>query len=329
MRKMAKKQTYSIRAELLIKSREAMLSAVEIYNNPNIQSKAETFIMLCIVSWTYLMHAYYRSHHVDYRYYNLRENGRKKYDKTKYGAFKTWELARCIDTDICPLKYAVKENLRFLIGIRHEIEHQMTTRIDDAISAKFQACCINYNEAITEFFGEQYNISQHLSVSLQFSSIEPPQMLQLRNLEGVPNNIKSYIKHFDEEIPDEIYSNPSYSYRVLLVQKSTSNRNQADNVIEFVKPESEISKEINTVLIKEREKIKYLPGDIVQMMKKEGYISFNMYQFVKCWQQLNAKNNPSYGVCVAGKTWYWYEAFLPKVREYCIQKYGQSNANRN
>jgi len=30
-------------------------------------------------------------------------------------------------------------NLRFLIGIRHEIEHQMTFRLDNNLSAKFQA----------------------------------------------------------------------------------------------------------------------------------------------------------------------------------------------
>ena len=34
----------------------------------------------------------------------------------------------------------VKTNLTFLFELRHEIEHQMTSRIDDAISAKLQAC---------------------------------------------------------------------------------------------------------------------------------------------------------------------------------------------
>ena len=50
----------SIRRELLQKSKEAALAAVGIFNNPNIQFKAETYIVLMIIAWTYLLHAYFR-----------------------------------------------------------------------------------------------------------------------------------------------------------------------------------------------------------------------------------------------------------------------------
>ena len=65
---MAKRKIKSIKSELLKKSREAMLSAVEIYNNPQITFKAETFITLAIIAWTYLLHAYYRENNIEYRY---------------------------------------------------------------------------------------------------------------------------------------------------------------------------------------------------------------------------------------------------------------------
>ena len=54
--------------ELLIKSREAMLAAVQIYNNPQITFKSEIFISMAIISWTYLMHTYYANKGIDYRY---------------------------------------------------------------------------------------------------------------------------------------------------------------------------------------------------------------------------------------------------------------------
>ena len=141
---MAKKKIYSIKDELLKKARESMLAAVEIYNNPNITFKAETFITLAIISWTYVMHAYYKKINIDYSYFEM-QGTRKKYQKTKYGAIKRWELERCLNAKECPLDFTVKSNLRFLIGIRHEIEHQMTTKIDNAISAKLQACALNFN----------------------------------------------------------------------------------------------------------------------------------------------------------------------------------------
>lgn len=138
----------SIKNELATKAREAMLSAVQVYNNPNIHFKAETFVVLAIIAWTYLMHAYYKKQNIEYCYFSKTKGGRKKYDKTKHGAKKHWELERCIDCADSPLDVEVAQNLRFLIGLRHEIEHQMTTRIDDTLSAKFQACCVNFNDNI-------------------------------------------------------------------------------------------------------------------------------------------------------------------------------------
>ena len=91
-----------------------------------------------------MLHAYYRSIHVDYRYYRV--VGKKKvYDKTKYGAYKHWELERCLNDAACPLDSETATNLRFLIGVRHEIEHQMTDKIDEFLSAKLQACAINFD----------------------------------------------------------------------------------------------------------------------------------------------------------------------------------------
>lgn len=192
----------SVKKELAIKAREAMLSAVQIYNNPNIQFKSETFIVLSIIAWTYLLHAYYKEKGIDYCYYTKSINGRKKYDKTKYGAKKHWELERCLDDKECPLDKVVKKNLKFLIGLRHEIEHQMTTRLDDALSARFQACCINFNECIAKFIGESYNISKHLSFSLQFSSLSDKQIDQLKDYKDLPKNVTTYINDFDEKIED-------------------------------------------------------------------------------------------------------------------------------
>ena len=89
--------------------------------------------MLSNVAWTYLLHAYNKDHKIDYRYYAIKKT-RKKFDKTRRGAYKTWELERCLNDDKNPIDKVSSANLRFLIGLRHEIEHQMTTRIDDYLS---------------------------------------------------------------------------------------------------------------------------------------------------------------------------------------------------
>ncbi len=315
---MAKKKVGSIKLELLQKSRESMLCAVQVYNNPAITFKAETFCVLAIISWTYLCHAFFKEKRIEYHYF--KQVGRKrKFDKTKHGALKAWELERCLNDDNCPFDVATKANLRFLIGLRHEIEHQMTTRIDDAVSAKFQACSINYENEIKKLFGEKYSIASQLSMSIQFTGLSEPQVEMLEDLKDMPGNIAAFINTFDKSLEEEIYKSTNYSYRIFYVPKIANKPGQADKVVTFIKEGSEEAEKINAdhVLIKEREKKKLLPGDIVTMVKDKGYTKLNMHHFVQCWKSIDARKDNTYGVWVT-KTWYWYETFIPVVEQYCI-----------
>lgn len=318
---MANKRTrkiWSFKEELLVKSREAMLSAVQIFNNPNIQFKSENFIVLSNISWMYLLHAYYKSIKIDYRYYNS-AGQRKKYDKTKKGAFKYWELERCLDDRNCPIDNISKANLKFLIGLRHEIEHQMTTKIDEYLSARLQACCLNYNHYIKDLFGDNYGIDRHLSFSLQFSTITEEHANQLRQFTDLPANISAYINDFDETISEEDYNNIRYSYRVLYVPKSVNHKGQADKVIEFLPANSPEAETLNKqyVLIKERERKKYLPSEIWEKMQQKGYVRFGQYQHTLLWKEKDAKN-PSLGFGhKVAKVWYWYETWLAEVDKHC------------
>lgn len=320
---MAKKRNRhvgSIKNELLQKAKEAMLSAVQIYNNPNIQFKSETYIVLSIIAWTYLLHAYYRKEKIDYSYFKKTSGGRKIYDKTKHGAIKHWELERCLDDKNCPLKNDVRQNLKFLIGIRHEIEHQMTSKMDDAISAKFQACCINFDRFARDEFGSKYGIRDYLSVSLQFSSLSEPQIKQLQEMTDLPKNIQSYVRDFDENLPNAIYESPNYAYRVFFVEKIVNHKGQADQVISYISADSPEAEGLNKsyCVIKERERQKYLPKQIVAMMQKEGFKKLNMHHFVCCWKEIDGKNpNKKLGVMIGDRTWYWYEGIIQHVREYC------------
>ncbi len=314
------RKIWSIKNELLTKSREAMLCAVQIFNNPNIIFKSESFIVLANISWTYLLHAYYRDKKIDYRYFE-RKSKRKKFDKTKRGAFKYWELERCLNEEACPIEAVPKSNLRFLIGLRHEIEHQMTTRIDDFLSARFQACCLNYNHYIKKLFGDEFGIDKHLSFSLQFSSISDEHAKQLNEFSELPQNIGSFINDFDNSVSDEEFNNPQYSYRVLYVPKTANRKGQADKVIEFIPASSPEAQGLNKeyVLIKDRERPKFLPNQIIEKIKAQGYKKFGMYQHTQLWKSLNAKVvSKGFGVQVAN-TWYWYENWLKEVENYCKQ----------
>lgn len=317
------RRIFSVKEELLKKSREAALAAVQIFNNPNVTFKSETYIVLMNIAWTYLLHAYYRSKKVDYRYFT-QGSKRKQYDRTKNGAFKHWELERCLNEKQCPLEREVIQNLKFLIGLRHEIEHQMTTRIDDLLSARFQACCINYHDASVTLFGEEYGIAKHLAVSLQFSSLSQEQVDTLEQQEGLPRNIKQYIEGFDGALTSDEFASAKFAYRVIFVPKTTNHPNQADQAITFVKADSELAKSVNATyaVIRETERPKWLPSQIVAKVKADGFPKFGMAQHSDLWKNSDARNPAKgYGVQVA-KTWYWYDTWLAFVRKHCADKSG-------
>lgn len=313
-----KRKVWSVKNELLTKSREAMLCAVQIFNNPNVVFKSESFIVLANIAWTYLLHSYFKEIGIDYRYFETKGQ-RKKYDKTKRGSFKYWELERCLNDVSCPIDAIPKSNLRFLIGLRHEIEHQMTTRIDDYLSARFQACCLNYNHYIKKLFGEEYGIDKHLAFSLQFSSISEDHAKQLKEFSELPKNIAAYINAFDDGVSDDEFNNPQYSYRVLYVPKTANTKGQADRVIEFIKADSPEAAGLNKEyqIIRDREKPKHLPTEIVNMMKEKGYKGFGMHQHSQLWKALDGKNEAKgFGVWVAN-AWYWYDNWIKEVEKYC------------
>ncbi|WP_197490345.1 hypothetical protein [Halothiobacillus diazotrophicus] len=163
---------------------------------------------------------------------------------------------------------------------------------------------------------------------MQFSSIKEEHAHQLKEFSDLPNNISAYINAYDSNLATDEYNDLRYSYRVLYVPKSANNKGQADKVIEFLpanSPEAELlNKEY--VLIKEKEKPKFLPSKIVELMQSDGFLKFNQHSHTILWKSMDAKN-PAHGLGTQiAKTWYWYESWLNEVKKHCqknSQEYGK------
>jgi len=314
-----KRRVFSVARELLSKSQESALAGIQVFNNPLVSFKSETFIVLMMIAWTYLLHAYYRRQGIEYRYYK-QKGKRKVFERTKDGSYKHWELRRCLEEDACPLDNEAKKNLLFLLGLRNEIEHRMSPHLDNYLSARYQACCLNCNYYLKQLFGEKYGIDQFMTYTLQFAQLSEEQVGAARE-EDIPANVRAYVARFDEQLTAEELNNPRFAYRLIFVRKVASKPGQADRVIEFVKADSKLAQSINKQywVLKEVEKPKYLPGQLVRMMKKDGFVRFGMHQHTQLWKKLGGKNpGKGFGVKIA-KTWYWYERWLDVVRQHCIQ----------
>jgi hypothetical protein len=309
----------SLASELIAKSRESALCAIRVFNDPHVTFKSETYIVLMMIAWTYLLHAYYRKNGVEYRYFDQSGKNRK-FHRTKHGAYKYWELERCLNEDHCPLEKEVGTNLRFLIGLRHEIEHQMTRSLDYFLSGRYQACAVNYNDNLKRLFGAQHAIDQFLCYSIQFTEISDEQLLGPNPEASIPERLRAYIVEFDNALDHEEYNSPHYSYRLLFKKKLVNRPGQADRVIEFIDPDSELARSIDKEywVKKEVEKKKYRAKDVVAEVRKAGFAGYKVQpHHLRMWQNEDAKNpGKGYGAEVAG-TWYWYQSWVDHCIDLC------------
>ena len=318
---MAKKRRTigSVKSVLIAKSREAALTAIGTFNDPQVSFKSETYIVLMVIAWTYILHAYYRSKGIEYRYFKEGKK-RRRFDRTKHGVFKYWELERCLNEIRSPIDRDTANNLRFLIGLRHEIEHQMTWSLDAWLSGRYQACALNYNHYLKKLFGKQHGLDRMLSFSIQFIELAQEQIGGAQPEATIPQRLKAYIAEFDGALTDEEYNSERFLYRIHFKRKLVNRPGQADSVIEFIDPNSELAKTIDKQywVRKDVERPKYLAKDVVRAAHGAGFKNFNVFgSHLAMWRAENAKDlAKGYGVDVLG-TWYWYQSWVDRVIELC------------
>jgi len=317
--KTRKRRVHSIRNELVRKAREAALTSVQIFNNPLIKFKSESFIILMIIAWTYLLHAYYRSTGVDYRY---RQKGSMRFARTKHGAIRHWELEECLRHPSCPIDAATKENLILLIGLRHEIEHQMSMSLDAFLSPRFQACALNFSHYAKVLFGDDKSIDEYLSFAIQLRHLSREQVEGIEIEPTIDPELRTFIAKFDESLAEETRNSERYSVNIHFERRVKGKSQQSDSKIEFVAP-SDSNSSSDKWTIQEREKQKFGAKTVVHLVRAEGFSRFSMHHHTQLWKSLDARSTDSGYGCYVEKQWFWYEKWIECVRAYCSANRGR------
>ncbi len=89
-------------------------------------------------------------------------------------------------------------------------------------------------------------------------------LLRKESVNEIPSNIKNFIATFESELDDEELKSTFYSYRIAYIPLKVNRANQADRAIEFISPDSDKAKDVESVLFKAVEKAKFLPSDILK-----------------------------------------------------------------
>ena len=193
----------------LVRAREAMMAAVQAFNNPTRLFKLELFSVLANIAWTYLLH--------------------EKLERTKAGSSKLVDgssvtVGGTLGKGICPIiDKAVVANLKKLIEVRDAVEHTFFVGGEVSFGPLFQACCVNFDNHMTEWFGEHLSLSGELSLALQFAKLGKQQLIELEN-SVLPASIKALSKSIQD---DELAGHNAFQLNVYYAS-ALSNKTKAD-----------------------------------------------------------------------------------------------------
>ena len=239
---------------LVVKAREAAMHALDSYNRPNTIFRSEGFTVMMVIAWRSLFHAIFEQRGISYVYLN--DDGTPKIID---GEEKAWELSQCVKEFFGNLTNAIRMNLEFMIGLRNRIEHRYVPALDPHIAGECQALILNFDNLLVEEFSDFYALREALAVPIQTSNMRSAaQMDAVKQFQAKQyDDLIDYIESFRAELPDAIYQDPKFSFRVYLIPKIGNHESSSDLAFEFVKydrskPEDMQALEHQVALIKER-----------------------------------------------------------------------------
>lgn len=282
--------------ELLQKSRDAAILAVDVYNKPATQFRSHAYIVLMIIAWTSLFHAIFERQKVKYYY-------KDEKDKRKYividGEKRAWDLSKCCTEYYKGITSPIKANLDVLIGIRNKIEHRFLPALDLAIIGECHSMLFNYESLLTTEFGNQFSLNASLAIPLQLYSVDPEwQAKALRQLQSREYKVvKEYIDAYRTSLQQDILNSQEFCFRVYLLPKTGNREESSDIAMEFIKydandPEGMKKLEQLVTLIKEKQVLvpavnpgMLKAGEVCKSVEKAINRNFRPSgQHVKCWK---------------------------------------------
>ncbi|RIA47455.1 uncharacterized protein DUF3644 [Dichotomicrobium thermohalophilum] len=258
--------------ERLIRSREAMYVAVQVFNNPSVKFKTETFCVMAIIAWTYLLHEYYVRSNINI--------------VNKQG--KTFSLSYMLRRNDCPLRKGVIHNLEDMIEIRDAVEHKLFARADKKFFPLFQACCLNFDNSIRELFGESCSLRNDLDFALQFAKLDIEQISVVQDFD-IPSHISSLDSELTGRRSEEEINDLEYRFRVVYTLESAP-KSQAH--IRFINPNSEEGKEIRHVLVKHKpsdQLYPYKPSHAAALVAERSGRHFSLHLHTKAWKKYRVR----------------------------------------
>lgn len=270
--------------ELVNKSRESALLAVQVYNNPLLGFRTPSFVVHMIIAFTSLFHAIFEEDGIDYSY--------KRQEETKPERF--WDISECIRRYWKDENGPVRKNLELFVTLRDMVEHRYAPVFDCSIAGECQALLFNYEKLLVEEFSPYYSLGVQVAVPLQLSKASSPaKMTALRELQKSDYRFLSeVVRAHQAALSDDIIGSMDYSFSVYLIPKPANKASASDVSMEFVRLD-ERSKPIVEELQRAITLVRTIPVanhgllraiDVVRIIQETTEPRFRMHEHTSAWK---------------------------------------------
>jgi hypothetical protein len=217
-------------------ARESCLAALRVWNDPLGRFRTGAFSLLFVTAWNSLAIAVVQRAKGEWR----KVNGDGTVRIAKSGAEQTRETGDLVSEAFAGTEHSgLRENVQFWIDLRNCVAHRRLPALDISVIPYAQAGLLNIEGILSDDFGSEYGLSEHLIVPLQLSGFRDPGVLASRKkLQGaLPIDVQAVLSKAETARP-ELVADESFMMRVAFVPVVPASGRNPDAVSYFVRPGS-------------------------------------------------------------------------------------------
>lgn len=272
-----------IKDQLLEKSKEAFVLAIELYNKPTIRYRVEGFSFFICNAWELMLKAHIINKFGESEIY-YRDNPDR-----------TITLEVCIRKIFTNEKAPLRKNLEKIIELRNTSTHFITQEYEMVYISLFQACVFNFIEKMLDF----HNIDMTEIIPQNFLTLAVSMHALDENeiRAKYPGQVARKLLHYDKEIrPLVDENNSAFAIRIEHYHYITKDPNKATEIVRVDKNADssvQIIKEMKDPNDTHKYNMKACLEQINKQLRKTSFqIRFNRYHFNLFSSYYNIKENP-------------------------------------
>lgn len=282
--------------ERLVRAREAMLLAVQVFNMPLLRFKVEVFAVLANIAWTYLMHEFYERKGIEI----IDPNGN------------SLALSQLLKRQDNPLSAGITKNLEALKIIRDAVEHRTLNSFGETFYAIFQATCLNFERTICGLFGDRLSLGDELQYALQFSKLSMSQAAALQDTDK-QGPIQAIDATLSNMFTENDMADPEFKFKVTYTLEKAG-KGEAHFAFSNKLGEGEAAHNVLIQKVAADENWPHKPTAVVQLVRATTGKPFTSHNHTQAWRKLGVR--PKWGAAKPASTNKKYCMYHPAHKDY-------------